>query len=241
MSVYYNEFEPYAAQWLRNLIAAGHLPGGEVDERDIRDVKPEDVRGYKQCHWFAGVGGWPLATRLAGWPDDRPIWTGSAPCQPFSSAGKRSRQSDERHLWPHWFGLIRECRPPIIFGEQVDESIAMGWADEVFLALEDEGYACASAVLPAYSVTKNHERNRLYFVANSSMQQRIYQPYDWKTQKGLFNNRASWPANTWNEAEPKVYSIHDGFPSCVGICNGLGNAIIPTLGAEFIKTVMEII
>ena len=85
---YYNEFDPYAAQWLRNLIAAGHLPAGEVDERSIVDVQPNDLDGYRQCHFFAGIGGWSLAARLAGWPDDRELWTGSCPCQPFSAAGK---------------------------------------------------------------------------------------------------------------------------------------------------------
>lgn len=52
MDHYYNEFDPYAAQWLRNLIAAGHLPGGDVDERSIVDVKPVDLIGYTQCHFF---------------------------------------------------------------------------------------------------------------------------------------------------------------------------------------------
>jgi hypothetical protein len=108
---YYNEIDPYCAQWLRNLIGAGHIADGDVDERSIEDVRPDDVRGYTQCHFFAGVGVWSYALRLAGWPDDRPVWTGSCPCQPFSQAGKGAGFADERHLWPAWFHLIRECRP----------------------------------------------------------------------------------------------------------------------------------
>jgi DNA (cytosine-5)-methyltransferase 1 len=80
MTAYYNELDPFAAAWLRNLIAAGLIPQGEVDERSIEDVTPNDLAGFRQCHFFAGIGGWPLALRLAGWPDERPVWTGSCPC-----------------------------------------------------------------------------------------------------------------------------------------------------------------
>lgn len=126
MSAYYSEFDPQAAAWLRELIKAGHLPPGDVDERDIRDVVPADLAGYRQHHFFCGAGGWPYALRLAGWPDDRPVWTGSCPCQPFSSAGKRKGVGDERHLWPDFFRLIEACRPPVVFGEQVASSEVVG-------------------------------------------------------------------------------------------------------------------
>lgn len=169
MSVYYNEWEPYVAQWLRNLIAAGHLPEGDVDERSITDVRPDDLKGYAQCHFFAGIGGWPLALRLAGW-GDRPVWTGSCPCQPFSVVGKQKAQKDDRHLWPHWFRLITEVHPPIVFGEQVAGAIAHSWLDDAFDDLEGEGYETGAAVLPACSVGAPHKRDRLWFVANSPQQ-----------------------------------------------------------------------
>ena len=117
--VYYNEFDPFAAAWLRELMKAGLIPEGDVDERSIVDVLPSDLKGYTRCNFFAGVGGWELALRLANWPDDAEIWTGSCPCQPFSMAGKRRGEADERHLWPVFFGLIRECRPAVVIGEQV--------------------------------------------------------------------------------------------------------------------------
>src|SRR5262245_26122397 len=167
MSAYYNENDPYAAQWLRNLIAAGHIAVGDVDERSILAVRPDDVRAYRQCHFFAGIGGWSYALRLAGWDDARPVWTGSCPCQPFSVAGKNAGGKDERHLWPHWFSLIRECRPGMVFGEQVNAAIGWGWLDAVLGDLEAEGYAAGACVLGAHSVGAPHIRQRVWFVADA--------------------------------------------------------------------------
>lgn len=131
VAAYYNEIDPFAAQWLRNLIGGGHIAPGEVDERSIEDVTPDDLRGFTQCHFFAGIGVWSHSLRLAGWPDDKPVWTGSCPCQPFSAAGKGDGFADERHLWPHFFHLISERRPQHVFGEQVASGNANIWFDLV--------------------------------------------------------------------------------------------------------------
>ena len=162
---YYNEFDPYTAQWLRNLIAAGEIAAGEVDERDIREVQADDIRGFEQVHFFAGIGGWSLALRLAGWSDDRHCWTGSPPCQPFSVIGKRAGTDDPRHLWPELYRLIRECRPECIFGEQVPGAIKHGWLDGVSADLEAEGYAVGAVVLGAHSAGGPHIRQRLWWGA----------------------------------------------------------------------------
>lgn len=132
---YYNEFDPFAASLLRELIKAKLIPQGEVDERSITEIIPADLRGYTQCHFFAGIGGWSLALQLAGWPTDRPVWTGSCPCQPFSSAGKQKGKADKRHLWPVWHSLIKECKPQIIFGEQVASSEIVGTELETSFAI----------------------------------------------------------------------------------------------------------
>jgi DNA (cytosine-5)-methyltransferase 1 len=167
MPAYYNEIDPYAAQWLRNLIAAGYIAPGDVDERSITDVKPDDLRGYEQCHFFAGIGGWSYALRLAGWLDDRPVWTGSCPCQPFSAAGKQRGSDDERHLWPAFFDLIRERRPASVFGEQVAGAAGLAWLDHVCADLEGAGYAAAAANLCAAGAGAPHSRQRLYWVADA--------------------------------------------------------------------------
>jgi DNA (cytosine-5)-methyltransferase 1 len=163
---YYNEHDPKAAAWLRELIRGGHIPPGEVDERDIQLVRATELVGFTQCHFFAGIGGWSLALRLAGWPEDRPVWTGSCPCQPFSAAGKQLGTADERHLWPIFGALIRECRPAIVFGEQVASKAALQWLDGVFADLEGADYACGAADLCAAGVGAPHIRQRLWWVAN---------------------------------------------------------------------------
>ena len=258
MAVYYNENEPYAAEWLRQLIKAGHIPHGDVDERDIRDVLPTDLLGYTQCHFFAGIGGWPYALRLAGWPDDRPVWTGSCPCQPFSTAGKRKGFDDERHLWPAWFWLISQCRPSIVFGEQVAR--AKVWLDLVCSDLEGEGYACGAAILPAAGVDAPHIRERFWFVADTDRQGKHGVPVNAEmatvselvsdargAELRLQSGRGSRPngkatpvagddgAARWWRTEPDVGRVAHGVPARVGKLRALGNAIVPQVAAEFIR------
>lgn len=163
---YYNEINHEAAEWLRELIRSGVIPDGHVDERSISDVQPKDINGFTQCHFFAGIGGWPLALAIAGWDSARPVWTGSCPCQPFSVAGKRKGTADKRHLWPEMYRLIRECKPSTVFGEQVAGPDALRWFDGISTDLENKGYAVASADLCAASVGAPHIRQRLYWVAD---------------------------------------------------------------------------
>jgi DNA (cytosine-5)-methyltransferase 1 len=168
MAAYYNEHDPFVAAWLRSLIQEGLIADGEVDERSITDVRADDVRRFTQCHFFAGIGGWSYALRLAGWDDDRPVWTGSCPCQPYSNAGQQKGADDARNLWPVWFPLIRECRPVVVFGEQVEAAVRHGWLDAVSADLEGEGYAIGACVLGAHSVGAPHLRQRLWFVADAA-------------------------------------------------------------------------
>lgn len=167
-AAYYNEIDPFAAQWLRNLIADGHIAPGEVDEMSIEDVTPDDLRGFTQCHFFAGIGVWSHSLRLAGWPDDKPVWAGSCPCQPFSAAGKGDWFADERHLWPHFFHLISERRPQHVFGEQVASGNANTWFDLVQADLEGMGYSFWLVPFASAGIGAPHIRERAYWVANAS-------------------------------------------------------------------------
>lgn len=171
MVAYYNEIDPFAAQWLRNLIDAGHIAPGVVDTRSIEDITPNDLKGFSQVHLFAGIGGWSLALRRAGWPDTRPAWTASCPCQPFSQAGKGLGFADERHLWPsaHW--LVGQRRPVVVFGEQSASADANNWIDLVQADVEALGYAFGACAFPSASVGAPHQRDRAYWVADAYRQQ----------------------------------------------------------------------
>lgn len=248
MAAYYNEHDPFAAAWLRELIKAGLIADGEVDERDIQEVQAADVRGFVQCHFFAGIGGWSYALRLAGWSDDRPVWTGSCPCQPFSATGRRQGESDARHLWPVWRPLIAELQPANVFGEQVAGAAGLQWLDAVSADLEDDGYAVAAADLCAPSVGAPHIRPRLWFVAHRDGS-------GLATWHERGTDRAPALASAWRElervhaargwatwqAESGAGVFDDGVSHRLlrGSITGFGNAIVPQVAAEVIAAYME--
>lgn len=260
MTAYYNENDPFAAQWLRNLIAAGHIAPGVVDERSIEDVTPDDLRGFTQCHFFAGVGVWSLALRRAGWPDDKPVWTGSCPCQPFSAAGKGNGFADERHLWPSFFHLISECKPGVIFGEQVASKDGLGWLDLVQTDLEAKDYSTAAVDLCAAGFGAPHIRQRLYWVGYANNQgmegMRRCEPVilpegredakrhaiptamathvwdGWQAVTGADKNTRMLP--------PDFGERTDDAAGRVGKLRAYGNAIVAPVAEEFIRAYMLI-
>ena len=167
MTAYYNENDPFAAAWLRELMRDGLIAPGWVDERSIWDVRPCDVEGFTQCHFFAGIGVWSLALRIAGWSDDRPVWTGSAPCQPFSAAGKGDGFDDERHLWPAWYHLVAhgKRRDVPVVGEQVAAKAGRAWFDLVSADMEALDHACGALDTCAAGVGAPFIGQRLYWLA----------------------------------------------------------------------------
>ncbi|WP_233971707.1 DNA cytosine methyltransferase [Pectobacterium versatile] len=253
MSAYYNEIDPYAAQWLRNLIAAGHIAPGDVDERSIEDVKPDDLRHYTQCHFFAGIGVWSYALRRAGWPDDKPVWTGSCPCQPFSAAGKGNGFADERHLWPAFFHLFKQCKPSVAFGEQVASKDGLRWFDLVQTDLENTGYAAAAVDLCAAGVGAPHIRQRLFWVANSVLSDEkrlgsVSVPLESKQE-----TIRSGAANYWTfddvircsdgrtrPIKSSIQPLANGNTRRVGRLRAYGNAINAEAAKEFIAAFLDV-
>ena len=142
---------------------------------------------------IAGISGWPEALRLAEWPTDRPVWSVSCPCPPFSVAGQSATcpscessclvwcprrtgfaicadcenawLADARHLWPEVWRLTAECRPRHIFGEQVDSVTSRDWLAAVQASLEILGYDTRAEGLPASCVGAFHIRQRLWWMS----------------------------------------------------------------------------
>ena len=253
---YYNEYDQKTAAWLRELIKRGILPNGDVDTRSITEVRPFDLTGYNQCHFFAGIGGWSYALQLAGWPADKPVWTGSCPCQPFSTAGKGLAQDDERHLWPVFFNLIRQCRPEYVFGEQVASAIGHGWLDGVSADLEAEGYACGATVLGAHSKAAPHVRERIFWVADANSKCHFGEkrpevrressiPSIWESAKifetgqGGVDELVARCVTQRVSSYTNAHALLHGIPARMVRLRGYGNAIVPQVAAEFIKAFTE--
>lgn len=248
MAAYYNEIDPYCVEWLGCLMREGLIPEGDVDSRPVQEVRPDDLRGYEHCHFFAGLGGWAYAARLADYPEDRPLWTGSCPCQPFSVAGKRKAAADDRHLWPYWLPLIRECRPPVVFGEQVESKDGYEWLAGVQADLEGAAYAVAAACLPAACVASPQGRHRLWFVARAAPELQHRSGDIRACGRGEPANGGD--ASEWikcafdgklRRVKPGVRLLADGVPARVAKLRALGNAIVPQVAAEFVAAYLEAI
>lgn len=206
-SAVYSELDHYCCEWLSNLQGQGLIAKGLVARGDFRALPLEAWSNEHRTHFFAGIGIWDLALQMAAWPENLPVWTGSCPCQPFSSAGRGKGFDDERHLWPAWFEIIRECRPPIIFGEQVASPAGRAWFDLVSSDLEDAGYAVGSANLCAGGVGAPHIRQRLYWVAIAGGERR---------------ERLGLHLREWQSRAAKPQAARRAAPSILGNASGTG-------------------
>lgn len=224
--VYYNENDQKTAAWLRELIKAGLIADGEVDTRSIVDVEPADLAGFTQCHFFAGIGGWSYALRLAGWPDDRACWTFSCPCQKLSSATRGRAVATD--WWPEQRRLVIAGRPGVFFGEQV--AAARNWFDGLCNDVAAVGYEVGAGVLPAVSVGLDHARPRIYFVGHTHTNGEPGLAIYGEVARVLSNRcvaRNMVPA--------------DGVSRDMVALSGFGNAIVPQVAAEVIRAYMEIV
>jgi DNA (cytosine-5)-methyltransferase 1 len=251
---YYNENNPYAVQWLKNLMAAKLIPAGDIDDRSIVDVTAGDVSGYRQCHFFAGIAGWSLALKIVKWPSDKPVWTASCPCPPWSRGRvwhqEWSGTRDDRDLWPVFFRLVKKIKPPVILGEQVAGKRARPWVDRLERNLEKENYVIESANKTSKETGGPQVRERFYFAANLNRKRKSgsikgrnissARQWRWRGEEDLrviamapLKQNHRWP-------QPLVRRGDDGLPFHMANLRAYGNAIDPWVAAEFIGATFSV-
>ena len=98
------------------------------------------------------------------------VISGGFPCQPFSLAGKRGGQEDDRYLWPEMLRVIRELQPAWVLGENVPGIVNLA-LDTVLSNLEDKGYTCQTFIIPACGVDAPHKRDRVCIMAYTDRKQ----------------------------------------------------------------------
>ena len=238
MAAYYNEIDPYAAAWLRNLVSRGLIAPGDVDERSIADVQPDDLRGYDQCHFFAGIGGWSLALRLAGWADDRPVWTGSPPCQDHSLAGavwgvRRGIDGPRGGLARPWLDLVGRRLPRTVLFENVP-GIAGRALTEIEGRLEGLGYRVARSERTSAGVAAPHLRRRVWLAADRDGAG-PQEPRGAGPSPPFSDPRAAPPGDVWVAAPHRPCGVADGFPARVAAVRAFGNAIDPWVAAAWLR------
>lgn len=198
-----------------------------------------------------GGGLWSVAARIAGWPDNRPLWTGSCPCQPHSSAtaGRGRRFEDDRDLWPSWLRLIRECGPTVVAGEQVDDNAA--WIDRMHDDMEAAGYAVGALDLATCCVDAPTTRMRTYFVADTDGAGQCEQgwafsmaperfPFERAGRGSRFGGyRTTGELGKVRRVEPGVRILSDDVPGRVALLRVGGNAINPIVAAEFLAAYLD--
>ena len=96
------------------------------------------------------------------------ILTAGYPCQPFSYAGKRLGQEDDRHIWPYILQIVAHKRPAFCVFENVYGHVSLG-LDQVLSDLEGQGYATRPFIVPACAVDAPHRRNRVFIIAHTEV------------------------------------------------------------------------
>jgi len=188
------------------------------------------------------------------------LLTGGFPCQPFSVAGKRQGEADDRYLWPEMLRIISGVKPRWIIGENVTGILNMGF-DDMLTDLEAEGYEVETLIIPACAVGAKHRRDRVWIVANAEgmrsrgkvnssaneRQEEIETDVVSDTEKtkckqsgNTWSGRSGFTNGDWWSVEPDVGRMAHGIPRRVDRLKGLGNAIVPQVAQVIMKIIKKI-
>ena len=245
MNAYYNDIEPFCCDVLEARIADGRIPAGKVDRRSITEVTPDDVAGFKQCHFFAGIGGFAYACRLAGWPDDRAIWTAGFPCQDISTAGRGAgiKKGTRSGLWREIFRLIRNVRPPLVVFENVPAIRTRGY-DRIADAMARIDYSVRSVVVGAWAVGATIIGDRAWILSEAEGDRRESWSMPIRTDAKV-SNAAGVFGHRWPERPIEINRVPiatDGIPkrlAWAGQARATDNAIVPQVAAAILRAWMK--
>lgn len=145
------------------------------------------------------------------------LLTGGFPCQPFSQAGRRKGEADDRFLWPYLIETIRLVRPRICLLENVAGilSISDGRVfEQVCTDLESEGYEVGAFVIPVAAVGAPHRRDRVWIAAHAIGSDALRAPrLVHSTQEGERIQERDEVGKSGEQSGARVssHAKHDGF------------------------------
>lgn len=198
-----------------------------------------------------------LDEKIKGWNSKDVILSGGFPCQPYSNAGKRKGNKDERHLFPEMLRIIREVRPRWIVGENVRGLVDWNGGlvfDKIHFDLESIGYEIQSFILPACSKNAPHRRDRIWIVAYTD--NKGFQRFQEKRNFGKSGAKrkkqfAGCVRTKWENfpIEPAICGGNDGISRELdGITfpkwrdesiKAFGNAVVPQVVFEIFKAIQK--
>ena len=249
--------EPFAQEVLKK-----HWPKSPIlgDIRTFTNARSEKSRGLSSSEREALA-----SARQSGVF----ILTGGFPCQPFSQAGRRRGEEDDRFLWPEMLRVIGEFSPEWVIAENVRGLLTQGGGvvfERVCTDLETLGYEVQPIIIPAVAVGAPHRRDRVWFVAHRNaggIQRHEREGIEeraiarGKRSRGRMeggrqvlerestqteNEGPNWETH-WLEAATRLCRMDDGFPRRMDRnprLKALGNAIVPQVAEEIMRAIYEI-
>ena len=209
-TIAYCEIEAYAIQNLVEKIEAG-----QMDEAPI----------------WSNLETFPF-TEFRGCVD---ILSGGIPCQPFSNAGAKEGVGDERHLYPFISEGIKQCRPSILFFENV-EGMFSTYTEEnevvlhyVLKDLESMGYTATAGIFSAEEIGFPHQRRRIYalgfeqdFISNTNSS---------RSGRGWSSCRSETDTDRVQGSKGEWYGIRSKIEGCSSDLSEVSNTSSPRRSA----------
>lgn len=189
----YVEFEPYCQKVIRENIDAGVFDNAPIFS---------DVRAFVN----------PIAGCAELYRGVTDIISGGFPCQPFSVAGKRHGEKDDRNMWPQTLRVIQAVKPTWCFLENVPGLLSSGYFGTVLQGLAESGFAARWCVLGADDVGAPHRRKRLWILAHAT-ERESGQQTEWKGRQdsGRGSENLADPQKTECLRSGNTRSRRDGF------------------------------